>query len=269
MKHSHSLYSGINKSIKRTVLFSVAVLLLWTAAATSAKPVHYPVQVSPHAGDTAALQIQKTEDFTPDGRGSAANWAKTQWVDLPIQETSGVRYATKVKLLYSGTGIYFLFHCEDRKITTEVTRDFGPLYQGDVVEVFLRPDISLPIYFEYELSPLNYELPLLVPNIHGKFQGWAPAHYQGRRRVQHATTVTGGLKKAGEAVSEWTAEIYIPFSLLSPLVSLPVKPGTRWTANLYRIDHDTGYTSWSWRKTTPGVRGSLHEYKKFGAVVFQ
>lgn len=228
-----------------------------------------PAMVIRHMDDTAALHIQKTEDFIPDGGGSADNWTKTPWIDLPIQETSGVRYATKAKILYSSTGIYFLFHCMDRKITTEITRDFGPLYQGDVVEVFLRPDLSVPIYFEYELSPLDYELPLLVPNIHGKFQGWAPAHYQGHRKVRHATTVIGGLKKAGEAVSEWTAEIYIPFVLLSPLVILPIKPGTRWTANLYRIDHDSGYTSWSWRKTTPGVRGSLHEFKKFGTVVFE
>lgn len=250
-------------------LFSATVWVLLVIGLPVISVGRNPDKTVQRPGDTSELQVQKTEDFTPDGRGSADNWKTTSWIDLPIQETSGVRYATKVKVLYSGTGIYFLFHCDDRKITTEVTRDFGPLYQGDVVEVFLRPDLSVPIYFEYELSPLDYELPLLVPNIHGKFQGWAPAHYQGRRKVQHATAVTGGLKKAGEAVSEWTAEIYVPFALLSPLVTLPVTPGTRWTANLYRIDHDSGYSSWSWRKTTPGVRGSLHEYKKFGTLVFK
>jgi hypothetical protein len=251
-----------------TLLF-VTLSLLLTAIRPPAGTGNNPAGVIRHLDDTATLQIQKTEDFILDGRGSADNWTKTPWINLPIQETSGVRYTTKAKILYSSTGVYFLFHCMDSKITTEVTRDFGPLYQGDVVEVFLRPDLSVPIYFEYELSPLDYELPLLVPNIHGKFQGWAPAHYQGRRKVRHATNVTGGLKKAGEAVSEWTAEIYVPFALLSPLVTLPIKRGTRWTANLYRIDHDSGYTSWSWRKTTPGVRGSLHEFKKFGTVVFE
>ena len=39
----------------------------------------------------------------------------------------------------------------------------------DVFEVFLWTDEKQPIYFEYEISPLGYELPILVPNFGGKF----------------------------------------------------------------------------------------------------
>ena len=46
-------------------------------------------------------------------------------------------------------------------------------------EVFLWPDERDPIYFEYEISPLGRELPILVPNLDGKFLGWRPWHYEG------------------------------------------------------------------------------------------
>jgi hypothetical protein len=57
--------------------------------------------------------------------------------------------------------------------------DFLDLWNEDVVEAFFWTDESNPIYFEYELSPLNYELPILVPNNKGKFLGWLPWHYEG------------------------------------------------------------------------------------------
>ena len=46
--------------------------------------------------------------------------------------------------------------------------DFLDLYNEDVVEVFLWPDESFPVYFEYEVSPLNYELPIIIPKLQRK-----------------------------------------------------------------------------------------------------
>ena len=219
--------------------------------------------------DSTPMMVKKTSDFDVDGKGSAANWASAKWIHLPIQETTGVTYNTQAKLLYSESGIYILFKCEDLKLTATVQEDFGPLFNGDVVEVFLMPETSIPVYFEYELSPLNYELPLLVPNVNGKFQGWGPVHYEGKRRVQHATSVEGGKKEINSTITSWTGEIFIPFSLLNPLVHAAITRGTKWKANLYRIDHDSGYSSWAWQKTTAHLRGSLHEYKKFGTLIFE
>lgn len=231
--------------------------------------IFLPVVPSESPPDSVQMKVKKTTDFELDGEGSASNWSVANWVSLPVQETTGVNYITQAKLLYSDLGIYFLFKCEDSKLTTSVQEDFGPLYQGDVVEVFLMPQTEIPVYFEYELSPLNYELPLLVLNIKGKFQGWAPNHYEGRKKVRHATSVQGGKKEINSPMKSWMGEIFIPFSLLHPLVDGTVAPGTKWKVNLYRIDHDSGYSSWSWQKTTAHLRGSLHEYKKFGALVFE
>lgn len=222
-----------------------------------------------YAVDSAKIIVRKTADFKVSGDGSANVWATTGWVTLTVQESSGHPLSTRAKILYSDLGIYFLFECEDRKLTATKEKDFDTLFKEDVVEVFLWPDQSVPIYFEYELSPLNYELPILVPNLNGKIQGWSPWPYHGDRKTQHATSVQGGEKKSHATIKSWMAEFFIPFKLLSPLVGKAPKPGDQWRANLYRIDYDDGYTTWTWQKTTHGADGNFHEFNKFGTLEFE
>lgn len=216
------------------------------------------------ADDSARLAVKRTADFTVNGLGDYAGWKTTEWVRLPTQKAAGKPLATDVKLLYSDTGLYVLFRCEDETLTATLTEDFTSLWKEDVVEVFLWPDSSVPIYFEYELSPLNYELAILVPNVNGKFQGWKPWNYVGSQRTQHATSVRGGPKTSGATVTGWTAEFFIPYRLLTPIVQTPPTPGSRWRGNFYRIDYDRGYATWAWRKTG----GSFHEFDKFGTLIF-
>lgn len=216
------------------------------------------------AGDSAWLVVKRTADFAVNGQGDNVAWNRADWVRLPVQKAGAKPLVTDVKLLYSETGLYVLFRCDDEKLTATLMEDFTSLWQEDVVEVFLWPDSTVPIYFEYELSPLNYELAMLVPNIRGKFQGWKPWNYVGNQRTQHATSVRGGPKASGATVTGWTAEVFIPYRLLTPIVQAPPTTGSRWRGNLYRIDYDRGYATWAWQKTG----GSFHEFDKFGILIF-
>jgi hypothetical protein len=212
-----------------------------------------------------SVTIKKCGDFKITGDGSFDSWKHADWINLLQQDPDNSSYQTKVKVLYSETGIYFLFNCEDKKLTSTIKADNLNLWEEDVVEVFLWTDENFPVYFEYELSPLNYELPIMVPNNKGSFLGWLPWHYEGDRRTQHATSVTGGKKESGSAVSAWIAEFFIPYKLLTPLSHIPPVKGTRWRANMYRIDYDKGEVPFAWQKTT----NTFHEYNKFGVFIFE
>ncbi|MEI9917307.1 MAG: carbohydrate-binding family 9-like protein [Bacteroidota bacterium] len=201
------------------------------------------------------LIVKKTADFTINGKGNASEWNKTEW--LTIENREGKKnYVTKVKLLYSDSGIYCLFHNTDDKITSVMSEDFSDLWKEDVNEIFLWTDEKNSIYFEYEISPRNFELPIIVPNINGKFLGWRPWHYEGSRKVNHATDIQG---------NAWTAEFFIPYKLLMPLANVPPTKGTTWRCNFYRIDHDDGETEWSWQP----VKTNFHDYKRFGTLKFE
>jgi hypothetical protein len=208
------------------------------------------------------LKVRHTANFEIKGDGRADNWNSTEWLQLPVGTVAGIPYQTQMKMLYSDSGIYCLYHCEDNKITATLKEDFLDLWNEDVVEAFFWTDEATPLYFEYELSPLNYELPILVPNNKGKFLGWRPWHYEGNRRTKHATHIN----KNGDTITSWTAEFFIPYSLLTPLNNVPPQKGTRWRANFYRIDHDDGESSWEWQKVR---KENFHDYELFGQLVFE
>ncbi len=220
-----------------------------------------PCFISAQVNDTTILNIKKSNHFTVTGDGSDANWKSTKWLTLSQRNKAGVTYDTKLKLLYSDSGIYCLYCCEDNKITATLLEDFADLYKEDVVEAFLWPDETVPVYFEYEISPLNYELPILVPNNKGIFFGWRPWHYEGNRKTKHAAHIN----KKGDRVTSWSAEFFIPFTLLKPMTNVPPQRGTKWRANFYRIDYENKASYWSWQAT----RTNFHDYERFGTIVFE
>lgn len=214
-----------------------------------------------YAQSDTILRVKKTGDFTITGDGSAASWNSAEWVKLSQRNKTGVTYKTQIKILYSDSGIYCLYQCGDNKIIATMKEDFLDLWNEDVVEAFFKTDEAVPIYFEYELSPLNYELPILVPNIKGNFLGWRPWHYEGNRKTKHATHIN----RNGEAVTQWTAEFFIPYTLLKPMQNVPPKSATKWRANFYRIDYDKDTSYWSWQPT----RENFHDYERFGTIIFE
>lgn len=211
------------------------------------------------------LTIIKCEDFEVTGDGAYGSWSSAEWVTIQKRTDNSVTYNTKAKAMYSETGIYFLFDCQDEKLTTTLNGDNLDLYEEDVVEVFLWTGEDFPVYFEYEISPLNYELTIMVPNHKGHFFGWLPWHYEGERKTRHATSTKGGPKEHGASVEGWMTEFFIPYELLTPLPQVPPKSGTRWRANMYRIDYDHGQTLFTWQE----IRRTFHDYENYGTFVFE
>ncbi len=212
------------------------------------------------------IRVKPTEDFALTGDGSAPAWAKCEWTPLHARSEAGLPYETKVKVLHSKTGLYVLMEATDARITATYAEDFLDLWNEDVFEVFLWPDERDPVYFEYEISPLGRELPILVPNLEGQFLGWRPWQYEGDRKTRTSTSAVGGPLQSGAKVTGWKAEVFLPYALLSPLRSVPPLPGTRWRANFYRMDYDGGKASaWDWSRVGP----SFHEFRKFGTLIFE
>ncbi|MDZ4815333.1 MAG: carbohydrate-binding family 9-like protein [Verrucomicrobiota bacterium] len=210
------------------------------------------------------MVIPKVRDFEVTGDGSANAWKKASWHSL-VRVAGTHPYETKAKVLYSTTGIYFLFDCPDKQLTCTMKNDFDNIFTEDVVEVFLWPDEKKPLYLEYELSPLNVELNILVPNHNSAFFGWRPWHYNGTRVPRRATSVRGGRKASKAKVEAWMAEFFLPFSLFSGVCDTP-KKGTQWRANWYRIDYDFNHsTQWAW---CPKTKSNFHDYKNFGSITF-
>jgi hypothetical protein len=234
-------------------------------AACQGPPPDAPTTSSPPPARPIAV-VRSTGDFEVTGDGSNPAWEKSEWVPLHRRQPDGLPYESRFKILYSPTGLYVLMDGTDEKLTTTGRADFENLWEEDVYEAFFWPDKSQPLYFEYEISPMNHELPILVPNSGGAFMGWRPWHYEGERKTRKATAIRGGPREHGAAVKGWSAEFFIPYALLRGLKNQVPKSGITWRANFYRMDYDRpAVTQWDWARVGP----SFHEYEKFGTLVFE
>ena len=220
-----------------------------------------PIFLHAQGNRDSVLHVKTTTDFEFGTVGNEEGWNQANWFSLTARGETPAGYTTRVKILYSKKGIYCLYHCTDKIITATLKGDFLDIYNEDVIEAFFWPDEAHPLYFEYELSPLNYELPILVPNNKGEFFGWRPWHYEGDRKTRHATRITQG---PDDRISGWLGEFFIPFALLRGIDHNPPQSGTRWRANFYRIDYDSKSSQWTWQT----VRTNFHDYEMYGTIVF-
>ena len=254
---------------RKAALMALLVVLAWG-------PRHGVGQTV--AKDT--LRVQKTSDFALDGKGTAAPWSKADGVPIaqrattermtrnpapapaPHRRKPPATLRTRAKVLYSETGLYFLFQCEDRALQATLQADYKELWWEDVVEIFLWPEEDAPLYFEYQLSPLGH----VRMTRHQEGGASKVVRYEGDRQVIHRTSVQDGKKEPGASITQWTAEIFIAYEWLQPAPDVPPKPGTRWRTNLYRFDYDTGdRTRWEWQL----VEGGNHTLEKFGTLLFE
>jgi len=168
-----------------------ALLLAVAAAALLLQPA-----ARAQRDERPRLTVRPAGDFDVTGAGDNAAWRPAEWVPLRRREPDGHAYDTRFKTVYSGTGLYFLIEGTDRTLTATMNEDFMDLWNEDVFEVFLWTDERYPAYFEYEISPLNHELPILIPNFGGQFLGWRPWHYDHDRLTRKATSIIGGPRQS-------------------------------------------------------------------------
>lgn len=213
------------------------------------------------------LEVHRTRDFDVTGLGDAPAWRKVKPVPLVCRERlkRGEECDTYFKALWSTRGIYFYIDCTDDRISATRLPDFGPLYTQDVAEVFLWPAESLPMYFEYNISPFGSELPILCPHVGRDYMPWAAWHYEGKRRVIKAVNVRGGNPEPGAPITGWSAEFFIPSALLYPLPNRKITRGVEWRVNVYRIDYDRKPARhFAWKDVGP----SFHNHHLFPTMLF-
>lgn len=163
--------------------------------------------------------------------------------------------ATRVRALWNGAAVYFRFECEDDHICASYENRDDPLYDEDVVELFVSPDGDLRRYYEFELSPRNVLFDAVVSNdLRGNFQFDASWDSAGAR------TWTA-VDLPGRSVG---CEIAIPFADFGRQAPAAEE---WWRINLFRIDRARdGWTELSAWQTTGAPRFHLPE--KFGYLLF-
>lgn len=180
-----------------------------------------------------------------------------------LRATDGAvpRLATTVALWHDREFFTFLFSCSDDHIRATYHSHDEPLYEQDVVEVFLAPEV-LTRYFEIEVSPNGTVFDATIDSPDGIRQ----TMHADRAWTCHGlfVAVRKVIQSSG-AMSIDTA-VRIPFQALGR--NAPV-PGETWRGNFFRIDRhpDQGDEYSAWRPTMKHPP-DFHVAAAFGVLQF-
>lgn len=201
--------------------------------------------------------VPKVERTQTRGGLDAAAWARVPAVALRrAQDGSEPQQATSVRIAYDPHALLLRFDCDDRDIWATHSRRDAPLWEEEVVELFVAPGEGDPAdYVEIEVNPLGAIFDARVTNPHGR---------RDSMRVD-ATWNAVGLVVAVSRPSpgRWAAQLEVPWSDLCAEA-----PPRVWRANFFRIerprDGEHEFSCWSPTLVDPP---DFHKPRCFGRLV--
>lgn len=233
---------GLSNSVLRQIYFDNARKLL---ARSLPAPVCTAVRVRQDWTDLDELLTSPVWRNVPPNRMEYGSF----------DASARPRSATLVRACYSAENLYLRYDAPFSTLSTfepaRLQSERVGLWDRDVVEVFIGTDHSKPkTYYEFEVAPTNEKLDLIItpeiPDI-GKRLAWNSGF---------ASAV-----KVDEKKRVWTTVMRIPLRALSPE---PVKAGTEWRINFYRIDR-AGEAFLAWN---PTLTRTYHTPERFGSLRF-
>lgn len=186
----------------------------------------------------------------------------TSWAHVPAiplrrsQDGGAPEQATAVRIARDDRALFLRFECDDRDIWATHTRRDAPLWEEEVVEVFLAPGAGDPReYVEIEVNPLGAIFDARVAN---------PDGHRGSMKVDAAWNAAGLVASIDRSIpGTWRATLTIPWAGLCSGAPPPV-----WRANFFRIERPREgpheFSSWSKTFADPP---DFHRPSCFGRIV--
>jgi len=180
------------------------------------------------------------------------------WERIPSMSLVGTvsgeppRLSTNVQAYWDAGALHLRFDCEDDHVVATMANRDDPLYEEDVVEIFIDERGTGRRYLEFEVSPRNV-----------LFDAAVTREDDGSISVDTAWNVDALQTRVQEGTGRMTYRVSIPFDAFEHRPEI----GAVWRWNLYRIDSDPDGERhyWAW---SPTGRINFHLPGKFGELAF-
>jgi hypothetical protein len=176
-------------------------------------------------------------------------------------DAAAPRLATSVAVWYDEDYLTLLFSATDDHIRATYHQDDDPLYEQDVVEVFLAPD-TLERYFEIEVNPHGavFDAAIVSPegtraNMQTDLEWTCEGRFVALRKITESS-----------GVMSIDTVLRVPFRALDR--GTPAE-GETWRGNFFRIDrhpeHGDEFSAW---QPTMKMPADFHVTAVFGVLRF-
>jgi hypothetical protein len=237
-------------------MLAVALLLMPLAAIA-----YEACEVTMPTASISVPYVAKAPELDTDPQSATWAHAASTWIEKDCsQKLDYPKLKTEVKAFWTDTDLYLLFVSPYTELNlwlpADNSKDRLKLWDRDVVEFFLGSDWNdIKVYKEFEIAPTGDWVDLSIDLGKESYDAKWDSGWQRLGRIDEAKHV-------------WYAAARVPLKSVS---SEPIKPGSKWRVNLYRIDglgEDPQRHFMCWQQTCVVNRDPNHVPEHFGTLVF-
>lgn len=250
----------------RNALFLLACLLIGTSAS------HTNAQLPKKIPTTFECRWANGK-IKIDGKGDDKAWSDAPWINtfyLPwLQDKARLaRTSTKAKLLWDRDYVYFYAEMEDGDLYADIKEDDGRLWENDVFELFFKPAVDKPGYYEFQVNPANAKLDVFMPrrNAGGfqRFQKDFPFEFDTK------VILDGTLNRWQDKDKGWSVEGRLSWKSFVQTGGRP-KQGETWKFTLCRYDYSVDFEGPELSTCAPlksKTRPDFHHHEDYADLKF-
>lgn len=213
------------------------------------------------------------EPIRIDGLLDEQAWETAPVLDFHIPVTNAIPQGRSFgRLLWDAKYLYVGIKAFDKDIWGHLTERDSPTYKEDVLEVFLRPDLRGPGYYNFEINPLGtvYDAFSMRRNAGGPDDDrWKRWNCEG---LLVGIDIKGTVNDWSDIDEYWCLEVAIPFAGLPTLDGRIPSPGEAWGFHLSRYDYsiylDEGVELSSTARFTKAEGSFFHRYEEWQTLRF-
>jgi hypothetical protein len=168
-------------------------------------------------------------------------------------------------LVWDDDALYFAGSMTDAELRSFGTKRNDHLWNGAVFELFLKPSIERPEYYEFQANPRGVVFEAPFPKRGHDFGDFASAPLLGSKAI---VALRGTVDHPGDRDEGWSVEGRIPWSAFVPSGGRP-KPGAEWLFAICRYDYGPKGTDPITMSSAPLTKGSFHRYEDYGKLRFE
>ena len=229
------------------------------------EPVQLPEQIETDIVTREAYCRWAAKPPVLDGKLDDKCWEQA----APIEQfasywTKTSRAGTKAYLVWDDEALYYGATMNDLELRSYGTKRNDTLWDGDVFEMFFKPSVEKPAYYEFQANPREFIFELRFPKRGDYPKDFDKAPLLGNKAV---VTLNGTLDHPGDRDKGWTVEGRIPWTAFQPTGGKP-KPGDVWRFALCRYDYGPEGTKPVLMSSAPLTQPSFHRHEDYGKLRF-
>ncbi|HOF41935.1 MAG TPA: carbohydrate-binding family 9-like protein [Candidatus Hydrogenedentes bacterium] len=213
------------------------------------------------------LVRQIDEPLTIDGRLDEPAWQRASVFNrfFVFRPANGsFASPTVLRMLWDSEYLYLAYECEDEDIWSFSDQPDDSLWNGDVVEFFVKPFRDQTFYYEFVMAPNGALFDACYPS---RGAGGANRFKTWDSGARIATTINGTDNNHRDDDQGYIVEIAIPWAAFREAGKPAI--GTEWTFGAFRYDYSKLFQDPLLLKSFPGdAPHGFHSYEKYGEMRF-